>query len=260
MYEPDFTPVTPWQLPARDECFFYTCMDIADGETVEQVNWDIRGRFEAYIGDVDVRGKTVLDVGTASGFLAFSAEAAGAARVVAVDAQHAQEFNRIPFKGSPYTERRRKWIADTDLYLTGLKRGFWYAWHKRRSAVEAVYMPAAELWKWQERFDVVIAGAIVEHISDPVPFIHMLARLARETVVIAFTPVGASEEQIMRTMNGWDAAQYDYSWWELSIGLYRRIFGNLGFEIELKTAQALCNEYDPPLLIERPTLIARRKP
>lgn len=260
MHEPDFTPVTPWPLPARDECFFYTCMDIADGETVEQVNWDIRGRFDAYIGGVQVAGKSVLDVGTASGFLAFSAEAAGAAGVTAVDALHAQEFNRIPFKGSPYSERRRKWIRDTDHYLTGLKRSFWYAWHKRGSAVEVVYMPADQLWKWDRRFDVVIAGAIVEHISDPVPFLATLARLAKETVVIAFTPVGAGEEQAMRTMNDWDRPDFNYSWWELSLGLYRRVFGNLGFSVELATAQALCHEYDPPLLVERPTLVARRLP
>jgi len=258
MYEPDFTLVEPWPLPEREQCYFYTCMDIADGETVENVNWDIRGRFETYIGGVDLAGKSVLDVGTASGFLAFSAEAAGAAKVTAVDALHAQEFNRIPFKGSPYTERRRKWIADTDKYLTGLKRSFWYAWHKKKSAVDVLYMPAGELWKWRECFDVVIAGAIIEHISDPVPFIHMLARLANETVIIAFTPVIDSDEQFMRTMNGWDQAQHNYSWWELSLGLYRRIFANLGFAIELVPAQALCNEYDPPLLIERPTIIARR--
>jgi hypothetical protein len=260
MYEPDFTPVKPWPLPARDECFFYTCMDLPDGEAIEGANWDIRGRFETYIGGVDVAGKSVLDVGTASGFLAFSAEAAGAARVMAVDALHAQEFHRVPFQGSPYTERRRKWIADTNHYLDGLKRSFWYSWHKRGSAVKAVYMPAVDLWKWHERFDIVIAGAIVEHISDPIPFIHTLARLAKETVVVAFTPVGSSDEQLMRTMNDWDQPNFNYTWWELSIGLYRRVFGNLGFEVELTTAQALCNELDPPRIVEQPTLIARRRP
>lgn len=260
MYEPDFTPETPWPMPERASCPFYTCIDLPDGEAITEANWDIRGRFERYIGGVDVRGKSVLDLGTASGFLAFSAEAAGAMRVVAVDALHAQEFHRIPFKGSPYTERRRKWIRDTNNYLDGLKRSFWYSWHRRGSAVEVVYQPLVELWKWRERFDVVIAGAIIEHLSDPVPFIHTVARLANETAIIAYTPVGSSEEQLMRTMNGWDEAPYNYTWWEISIGLYRRVFGNLGFEIELHTAEALCNEFDPPRLLTQPTLVARRRP
>lgn len=39
---------------------------------------DIRGLFDQYIGDYALVGKTVLDVGTASGFIAFDAEKTGA--------------------------------------------------------------------------------------------------------------------------------------------------------------------------------------
>lgn len=41
-------------------------------------SWDLRGRFADYTANVDLRGKTVLDVGSASGFLTFEAERAGA--------------------------------------------------------------------------------------------------------------------------------------------------------------------------------------
>lgn len=256
----DFTPVAPWPMPARQECVFYTCMDYPDGESVETVNWDIRGRFDDYIGHYPLAGKTVLDVGTASGFLAFSAEDAGAAQVTALELSHSREMNRIPFKGTRYSDDRRRWIADTEHFMTGLKKSFWYGWHKRQSRVEMVYAPAADLWAWDRKFDVVIAGAIVEHLSDPVPFLASLAGIAKEAVIVAFTPVVDSEEQLMRTMNDWDNPVFNYSWWQLSLGLYRRIFGNLGFSVELTRASALCHEYDPPLQVEQPTLIARRLP
>lgn len=256
----NFDPVTPWPMPAREDCAFYTCMDIVPGESIEGVNWDIRGKFPGYIGNYPVAGKHVLDVGTASGFLAFSAEEAGAASVTAVDARHAQEFNRIPFKGSRYIEDRQGWIDDTDHYLTQLKNSFWYSWHKRRSKVEVVYTPVSDYWRWNRKFDVVIAGAIVEHISDPIPFLASLAGLASEAVIIAFTPVLPDEKLVMQAMNKWDNPAFNYSWWEISLGLYKTIFVNLGFSVELAPAQALCHEYDPPLMVDRPTIIARRLP
>lgn len=255
-----FAPVTPWALPEREDCFFYTCMDFPDGTSAEDANWDIRGRFPDYIGRYPLTGKTVLDVGTASGFLAFSAEEAGASQVTALDAMHAREFPRVPFLGSRFTEERARWIKDTEHYLNGLKRSFWYSWHKRVSAVDTIYAPAAQLWRWDRRFDVVLAGAIVEHMSDPVSFLGSIGRLAREAVIIAFTPVIETEELRMEPMNGWDNSAYNYSWWRLSMGLYRRVFENMGFIVERVEveAEAVCNEYDPPVTVRHPTLIARR--
>jgi hypothetical protein len=253
-------PVAPWPMPAREDCYFYTCIDFPDGGSVDDANWDIRGQFADYIGGYDLTGKTVLDVGTASGFLAFSAEEAGAAQVTALEAMHAREFPRIPFQGSVFTEERARWIGGTEKYLNGLKRSFWYTWHKRQSRVEALYLPAQQYWRIERRFDVVIVGAIVEHMSDPVSFLGNLARLANEAVIIAFTPVGDGEEMRMEPMNDWSQPQFNYSWWRLSMGLYRRIFANMGFEIVRadREATALCNEYDPPIPVRHPTLIARR--
>ncbi len=180
------------------------------------------------------------------------------ATVTAIDALHASEFNRIPFAGTTFTEDRGRWIADTDAYLDTLKRSFWYGWHKTNSKADVVYAPVTSLWRWERRFDVVLAGAIVEHISDPVSFIGALAHLADEAVIIAFTPVTPSEDLTLTTLNGWDNPAYNYSWFVLSLGLYKRIFANLGFSMELAPAKALCNELAPPQLVDRPTIIARR--
>ena len=44
----------------------------------------------------------------------------------------------------------------------------------------------SELRRADERFDVVIAGAIVEHLSHPVSALGALERLAQEAVIIPF--------------------------------------------------------------------------
>jgi hypothetical protein len=50
----------------------------------------------------------------------------------------------------------------------------------------------------------------------------MLADLASEAVIIAFTQVVDSDQLFMDTANDWDRPQFDYTWWTLSRGLYKR--------------------------------------
>src|SRR5687767_6582684 len=55
------------------QCDFYHTMDLGGGEVHPGV-WDLRGRERSYLGFVDVAGLRVLEIGTASGHLAFHME------------------------------------------------------------------------------------------------------------------------------------------------------------------------------------------
>jgi O-methyltransferase len=99
--------------------------------------WDIRGRLDEYI-EYPLVGKTPLDVGTATGFLAFSAEAAGA-RVTALDAPGSEEFQRVPFGDPLYHRDRSTWISHIEATSNRpLRNGYWHAWHKLQSRVEVI--------------------------------------------------------------------------------------------------------------------------
>ena len=155
----------PWPVPKKEFCHFYHSMDFPDGDSVKGV-WDLRGRFAEYIGNYALRGKTVLDVGTASGHLAFCAEMAGAT-VVATDAKRSSDMTPLPFEGNLYHDGDRAvWDVGLEDHWRHARSGFWYAWHKYQSRVEMVYASLNELRYWDRRFDVVIAGAILEHLAD----------------------------------------------------------------------------------------------
>jgi SAM-dependent methyltransferase len=251
----EFAPETPWPLPRKEDCVFYHSMTYPDGETIEG-SWDLRGLFAQYIGDYPIRGKTVLDVGTAGGFLAFEAEKAGAT-VTSLDAYSAAEFERIPFANTTYQDDRRRFVDESNAWFRMLRNGYWYSWHKQGSRAEMVYAPLARLPYWGRKFDVVIAGAILEHLSDPVGAIASMASVTREALVIAFTDVAGGRGQYMETANTWASTDpsHSFTFWHLSKGLYQRVLGNLGFDVEFLPAKARLGGHE----YRRDTIVATRK-
>jgi len=52
----------PRYVESPADCFFYHTMDLPDFGEVRG-HWDLRGRFNEYIGGVDLTAKSVIDVG-----------------------------------------------------------------------------------------------------------------------------------------------------------------------------------------------------
>jgi hypothetical protein len=246
---------TPPLIPNRQECVFYHCVDFPDGDCVLG-QWDIRGRFGQYVAHYPLADKTVLDVGTATGFLAFSAEAVGA-EVTAIDCRDAADLERIPFTGNLYHIDRATWDREAKIQYDLIKNGFWYAWHKLKSRATVSYTPIRDLPYFDETFDIVIAGAIIEHLADPIGAIGAMCYMANEAVIIAFTPLAEDATPYMMPMNTWTDPRLDYTWWLLSKGLLGKVFANLGFEIELHVARAVTRIGEIKEQ-ERFTIVARR--
>ena len=68
----------------------------------------------------------------------------------------------------------------------------------------------------------IIAGAIVEHLSDPVYSIGAWSRIAREAVIIPWTDIIPANDLFMRPITPWTDPAFFYAWWQLSEGLWRR--------------------------------------
>src|SRR5580765_4149381 len=89
--------ISPRFVDSLDDCFFYHTMELPEFGLVRG-QWDLRGRFDDYVGGTSVAGKSVIDVGTATGFLSFESEKRGASRVVSFDLADARQQLFIPFK------------------------------------------------------------------------------------------------------------------------------------------------------------------
>lgn len=229
MTEP-FCFAEPVFIDSPSECYFYHTMDLPRFG-LQRGGWDLRGRFESYIGSVDVKGKRVIDIGCASGFLTFSAEEAGASEVVAFDMDGARRQDFLPFQHKQYYRDYEAWIEHHDKHIAQWKRAFWLAHRLAGSKAKAFFGDVYALPPALGLFDVAIVGAVMEHLADPIKALASIARLASSTIVIN-DDVMDTEEKIAGFRGNVGRPQDDYVFWRYSIGTYREVLRMLGFEIE----------------------------
>ena len=220
----------PRFIERLEDCFFYHAMELP-GFGLIPAHWDLRGRFDDYVGGVDVAGKSVLDVGTATGFLSFEAEKRGASRVVSFDQRDGAEQTFLPFKDKLYSRDRARWAEQYRAEIERWKNAYWLSHRLLGSKAEVFYGNIYDLPAELGEFDIAIVGSVLEHLSDPVSALASVARLTRERIVLV-TPLLDTDEPISRFEGRAAHPEADFTWWVYSLGVYREVFGMLGFVIE----------------------------
>jgi SAM-dependent methyltransferase len=245
---------SPRHITTTEDCYFYHTLDIPGHGTVGGA-WDLRGKFDEYIGGVSLSGKTVLDVGTASGFLTFEAEKRGGT-VVSFDMEHGKCQTLLPFKDKLYSQDRARWAEQHNISLEQLKNGYWFAHRHFASKAKVFYGDIYRLPRALGAFDVSFVGGVLEHLSDQVSALASVARLTRSTLVLP-TPMLDTEERIARFEPAASNPDQDYTWWTYSRGIYREVLAMLGFRIERVTTSSYFNA-QMNVWGKRPTLVAVR--
>lgn len=216
----------PRHVERLSDCFFYHTMTLPDFGEVRG-HWDLRGRFHDYIGNVDVNGKSVIDIGTATGFLSFEAERNGATRVVSFDMAHASQQSFLPFAENL---RRRK-PETQNVEMEQWKNAYWLCHRLLNSKADVYYDDIYHLPAELGQFDIALVGSVLEHLSDPISALGSICHLVRETIVIV-SPLIQTEERIARFEGSADHPENDFTWWTYSVGLYREVLKMLGFTID----------------------------
>jgi SAM-dependent methyltransferase len=246
----------PRRIERLEDCFFYHAIDLP-GFGLIPAHWDLRGRFGDYIGGVDVRGKSVLDIGTATGFLSFEAEKHGATRVLSFDQRDGADQRFLPFKDKPAYRDPAGWAEQYRAEIERWKNGYWLSHRLLGSKAEAFYGDIYDLPKELGEFDIAIVGSVLEHLSDPITALASIARLTKERIIVV-TPLLETEDRIARFEGKADRPEADFTWWTYSLGVYREVFGMLGFEIE-KVSRSSYRYMFGDRDEERSTIVATRR-
>ncbi len=246
----------PRRVESLDECFFYHTIELP-GFGLVRGQWDLRGRFEDYVGGVDVSNKSVLDVGTATGFLSFESERRGASRVVSFDMSDVRQQTLLPFKDKLYFQDHERWAELYGSEMERWKNAYWLSHRLLGSRAEVFYGSVYEVPTALGRFDVVLVGSVLEHLNDQITALASLSRVTKETLVVV-TPLLQTEERIARFEPLASNPDYDFTWWTYSAGVYREVFAMLGFRIEKITASKYFYDYGGTFE-ERFTIVAKRE-
>jgi SAM-dependent methyltransferase len=141
--------------------------------------WDLREGIDAYLGNVDLRGKRVLEMGTASGFVCFHMERKGA-DVVAYDLSGQQDWDVVPYARDGEAAFR----SDRKNHIRKLNNAFWLCHRAFKSESKMVYGDAYSVPEDIGMVDVCTFGSILLHLRDPFLALQRALRLTKETVIV----------------------------------------------------------------------------
>ncbi len=246
---------SPRHVTDRSLCAFYHSMDLPSGPV--EGHWDLRGRIVDYIGGVDVAGRSVVDVGTASGFLSFEMERLGAS-VVSFDAESADNVAFVPIHDQPQVTQPEYWQGQVNHSLERLKNSYWFAHRDLESRASALYGDIYRLDSYGHRFQTAVIGQILVHLKDPVHAICAVARACTDTLVITEGTI-ESDYPDVRFCGHSVSGGLPYMWWMGSVPFYRDVLATQNFEIQSVSRNTFtCRNYarsDVALT----TMVAKRK-
>jgi O-methyltransferase len=169
------------EVTDRSSCDFYHTVELPDS-SVPPAQWDLRDGADLYLGEVEFHGKTVLEVGPASGFLSFHMERKGA-KVTSIEPPIEALWDLVPRAGVDLEARK----AQFGKHIERVRNSFWYLHTLNHSEVELFETSAYELPSELGQFDIGLLGSILLHCSSPVRMIESLSRRVSETIIICET-------------------------------------------------------------------------
>jgi hypothetical protein len=229
----------PRSITNLDDCYFYHTIEIPGYGLVEG-EWDLRRGIRAYLGGVEFKGRRVLELGTASGFVCFHMEKEGA-DVVAYDLSDQQDWDVVPYADSQY----ERFLSDRKEHLRKLNNAFWLCHRAFGSNSKMVYGDVYSIPAGIGLVDISTCCSILLHVRDPFLALEKALRLTRETVIIT-EPAGligmpSPLRLYKRVLHGrlgpsarflpnWRKRQPKETWWRLSPEIVQSFIGVLGFQ------------------------------
>jgi SAM-dependent methyltransferase len=215
----------PREMNNIEECNFYHTVDIPGYGTIEG-QWDLREHINEYLGNVDFKGKRVLEIGTAEGQLCFEMEKRGA-EVVGLDISRDIDWDVVPYAQYDYQVEieRRKYFTER------LNKGYWFSHKIFNSKAKVVCSSVYDLPLELGAVDIVTFGAVLLHLHDPFGAMQRGLQLARETTIVTDALITDFQgKPYMEFRPDFKNQLPKETWWNLSPEIIIRMIGVLGFE------------------------------
>ncbi len=253
----------PIFVESPQDCFFYHTMELPQFG-LQTGHWDLRNDIENYLGHQSFQGKTVIDVGTASGFLCFEMEKRGA-DVIAFDrtlSDSTDDAGLIPFHNyeARFGRSMAQTIAHRQKAQKDLQRSFWLSHRLLQSKARLYCGNAYSAPDDIGQIDYCFFGCILLHLRDPLLALSSFAGITREKIIITDNRehIGIlNETPVMFLRANDNDLTNPGTWWYLSPVLLEQYLAILGFKKFLLTfhkARSVLGNQDANMY----TLVAER--
>jgi O-methyltransferase len=186
-------------------------------------DWDLRSDVDGYIGNIDLSGKRVLEIGPASDFLTMEMEKRGA-EVVALEVTDEPGWDYVPFPveitGPKLVERRSM--------MCRLKNSFWFNHGANRSRSRLIYADAYNIPNEIGHFDVSIMAAVLLHTHSPLQIVSECAKRSSTLIITDLYYPDLEGAAVSRLRPTAENLQWDM-WWEFSSDFFTQFAKVLGF-------------------------------
>jgi hypothetical protein len=254
-----------------DDCMFYTVQDIPGLANSTKGFWDLRKNTEAYLGYVDFKNKSVLELGPASGYLTFWMERVGAIVTSIELSISSDKLDVVP-------NCRMNWMEEEIVFRTNelrkVQNGYWYAHNAHKSKARVIYSHISHLPSDIGKFDISTMCSVLLHTQNPFLAIQkMLIHTSQKAIITDLLPkAGRSHFSLRRTARkilGKDAipsppimqfipssdGPHKFAWWMISPEAIVNMVGLLGFE---KCSVNYHTQYQNGLPVDMFTVVCER--
>ncbi|UCU98568.1 glycosyltransferase [Acidovorax radicis] len=209
--------------PRRADCRFYHACTLDDGEDVSG-EWDLRPNTFEYLGETQVTGRSVLEVGPASGYLSFYMETAGAA-VTCVEPTMEHLWDLVPHQGFDTPGWRENFVSA----IEGVRNSFWYLHQQHQSRVRVFEGDPCALPADFGPFDMGVLASVLLHTRRPFDLLQSVADRVRHTMVITeMHDPSLGDEPLAKLLPHRGVDQID-TWWQFTPQFFTSALGLLGF-------------------------------
>jgi len=160
--------------------------------------YDHKNKLKYYGFPDNLDNKSVLDVGASDGFFSFEFEKRKAKEVVAIDTHNYDgsigHTDISPAKIESYQKKYSRHLKEKELFsdickilnIENLNR-LLVAKSLLNSSVKFKEESIYNLKSWNDKFDLVFCGDLIEHLKDPLGALENLASVTNNTCIIALS-------------------------------------------------------------------------
>jgi O-methyltransferase len=205
------------------DCYFYHTMELPGLGVIEGRDWDLRGRVDKYLGNLDFSGKRVLEIGPASGFLTFEMEKRGA-DVISVEVTDEHGWDFVPYPNVKLEEV----LGPRRIVMQQLKNSYWFSHAALQSKTKIYYGDAYNLPAALGEFDIAVIGAVLLHCRDPLRIVEQCAKRAKSLIIVDKFHSDLEGAPVCRLAPTPENFLW-HTWWHFSTQFFTQFLAVMGF-------------------------------